>query len=71
MPLNVGGRVIGVLALDRMGGTTFDEHELEPAKLFANLAAIAIQNAGQYERLEQTSASARRVSSRCATSSWT
>lgn len=55
-PLNVGGRVIGVLAIDRMDGKTFAEHEVEPAKLFANLAAIAIQNARQYEQLERTSA---------------
>ena len=55
VPLTVGGRVIGVLSIDRMGGATFDEQELEPAILFANLAAIAIQNARQYERLERTS----------------
>jgi diguanylate cyclase (GGDEF)-like protein len=54
-PLNVGGKVIGVLALDRMGGKTFHESELESAKLFANLAAIAIQNARQYEELQRTS----------------
>jgi diguanylate cyclase (GGDEF)-like protein len=55
VPLTVGDEVIGVLALDRMGGHTFDEHEFESAKLFANLAAIAIRNARQYEQLEQTS----------------
>src|SRR5450830_480002 len=54
-PLNVGGKVIGVLALDRMDGKTFHENELESAKLFANLAAIAIQNARQYEQLQRTS----------------
>ena len=50
-PLNVGGKVIGVLALDRMDGRTFHDSELESAKLFANLSAIAIQNARQYEEL--------------------
>ena len=55
-PLNVGGAAIGVLALDRMGERTFAEHELESAELFANLAAIAIQNARHYEELETTSA---------------
>jgi len=55
-PLTVGGRAIGVLALDRMGERTFAESELETTKLFANLAAIAMQNARQYERLEHTSA---------------
>ena len=54
VPLNVGGKVIGVLAIDRMNGKTFDEHELEPAKLFGNLAAIAIQNARSYEQLSRT-----------------
>ncbi len=54
VPLNVGGKVIGVLAIDRMEGKTFDEHELEPAKLFGNLAAIAIQNARSYEQLGRT-----------------
>ena len=54
-PLNVGGKVIGVLALDRMGGKIFHDNELESAELFANLAAIAIQNARQYEQLQRTS----------------
>jgi len=53
VPLNVGGKVIGVLAIDRMGGKTFEEHELEPARLFGNLAAIAIQNARSYEEVER------------------
>ena len=55
-PLDVGGTAIGVLALNRMGERTFAAHELESAELFANLAAIAIQNARHYEELEQTSA---------------
>ena len=54
-PLNVGGKVIGVLALDRMGEKIFHDNELESAELFANLAAIAIQNARQYEQLQRTS----------------
>jgi GAF domain-containing protein len=53
VPLTVGGTVIGVLAIDRMGGRTFAEHELEPARLFANLAAVAIQNARQYEDVKR------------------
>ena len=55
-PLDVGGTAIGVLALNRMGERTFAAHELESAELFANLAAIAIQNARHYEELEHTSA---------------
>ncbi len=54
-PLTVAGTVIGVLALDRMGGRTFAEEELEPTRLFANMAAIAIQNARQYEEAEAAS----------------
>ena len=71
VPLNVGGKVIGVLAIDRMEGKTFDEHELEPAKLFGNLAAIAIQNARSYEQLGRTTASSRpswTCSTSCSTS---
>ena len=56
-PLTVDGTVIGVLALDRSEGRTFDEHELEPAKLFANLAAIAIQNSRRYEDVRRIHAS--------------
>ena len=53
VPLNVRGRVTGVLSIDRLHGRTFDEQELEPAKLFANMAAIAIQNARSYEDMER------------------
>ncbi len=54
-PLSVGGSVMGVLALDRMGERTFSEAELESAKLFANLTAIAIRNARQYEEAQTVS----------------
>lgn len=54
-PLSVGGSVMGVLALDRMGERTFSEAELEPARLFANLTAIAIRNARQYEEAQSVS----------------
>jgi GAF domain-containing protein len=54
-PLTLGETVIGVLALDRMGERTFEERELEPVTLFANLAAIAIHNARQYEEAEKAS----------------
>ncbi len=56
VPLCVGDEVIGILAMDRLGGRTFEAYELEPARLFANLAAIAIHNARQYDELETTSA---------------
>jgi diguanylate cyclase (GGDEF)-like protein len=54
-PLAAGDVVIGVLAVDRMGGRTFSEAELEPVKLFANLVAIAIRNARQYEEAQAVS----------------
>jgi diguanylate cyclase (GGDEF)-like protein len=53
VPLTVAGTVIGVLAVDRMQGKTFDEAEFEPVKLFGNLAAIAIRNARSYEQLQR------------------
>lgn len=53
LPLNVRGKVTGVLTIDRLHGRTFDDGELEPAKLFANMAAIAIQNARSYEDMER------------------
>ncbi len=56
VPLIVGDEVIGVMTMDRLGGRTFEERELEPARLFANMAAIAIHNARQYDALEETSA---------------
>ena len=59
VPLSVGDEVIGIMTMDRLGGRTFEERELEPARLFANLAAIAIRNARQYDELETTSAQAR------------
>ena len=56
VPLSVGDEVIGIMTMDRLGGRTFEARELEPARLFANLAAIAIRNARQYDALEATSA---------------
>ena len=56
VPLSVEDEVIGVMTMDRLGGRVFEQRELEPAQLFANLAAIAIRNARQYDELESTSA---------------
>jgi diguanylate cyclase (GGDEF)-like protein len=50
LPLHVMNKVIGVLNLDRLGGKTYSEEEFELVKPFANLAAIAIENASLYER---------------------
>ena len=54
-PLTVGDTVIGVLAIDRIGGRTYSEAELEPTRLFANLVAIALRNARQYEEVQSAS----------------
>ena len=50
LPLHVMNKVIGVLNLDRLGGKTYSEEEFELVKPFANLAAIAIENASLYEQ---------------------
>ena len=50
LPLRVMNKVIGVLNLDRLGGKTYSEEEFELVKPFANLAAIAIENASLYEK---------------------
>ncbi len=52
VPLRFMGAVIGLLAVDRLAGRTFEERELEIVELFANLAAIAIRNARSYKEME-------------------
>jgi diguanylate cyclase (GGDEF)-like protein len=52
VPLRFMGAVIGLLAVDRLAGRTFDTRELEIVQLFANLAAIAIRNARSYKEME-------------------
>jgi GAF domain-containing protein len=50
-PLKVKGRVIGCLsAFDKKFGQLFSEHDLQLLSLFANQAAIAIENARLYEQ---------------------
>ncbi len=53
VPLSVRGKVTGVLTVDRLFGRVFEARELETVRLFANLAAIAIQNALSYEEMER------------------
>ena len=50
LPLHVMNKVIGVLNLDRLGGKIYSDEEFELVKPFANLAAIAIENASLYEK---------------------
>ncbi|MBU0494875.1 MAG: GAF domain-containing protein [Chloroflexi bacterium] len=53
-PLKVRGQVIGCLsAFDKRHGQPFDEHDLQLLTLFANQAAIAIENARLYEQVRQ------------------
>ena len=52
VPLRFMGAVIGLLAVDRLAGRTFEDLELEIVQLFANLAAIAIRNARSYKEME-------------------
>jgi len=53
-PLKVRGKVIGCLsAFDKMHNQPFDEHDLQLLSLFANQAAIAIENAQLYEQVQQ------------------
>jgi diguanylate cyclase (GGDEF)-like protein len=52
VPLRFMGAVIGLLAVDRLAGRTFEERELEIVQLSANLAAIAIRNARSYKEME-------------------
>ena len=52
VPLRFMGAVIGLLAVDRLAGRTFEARELEIVQLFANLAAIAIRNARSFKEME-------------------
>ncbi|HMK92196.1 MAG TPA: diguanylate cyclase [Thermoleophilia bacterium] len=52
VPLRFMGAVIGLLAVDRLAGRTFEERELELVQLFANMAAIAIRNARSFKEME-------------------
>ncbi|MEX2221445.1 MAG: GAF domain-containing protein [Candidatus Rokuibacteriota bacterium] len=45
VPLTIGGRVTGVLAVGDVTGRTFDEEEIRRLQDFANQAAIALEHA--------------------------
>ena len=53
VPLRVRGKVTGVLTWTGSAAASSRSTDLEPVKLFANLAAIAIQNARTYEEMER------------------
>jgi diguanylate cyclase (GGDEF)-like protein len=47
------GRDRALLTVDRLGGGRFNAEQLETVQLFANLAAIALENARLYQTIEQ------------------
>jgi diguanylate cyclase (GGDEF)-like protein len=53
VPLTVQQRVLGVLSIDRLGGRHFGDEDFHLVKVFASQAAIAIQNAELYERIQR------------------
>jgi diguanylate cyclase (GGDEF)-like protein len=56
-PLTTDDEVFGILLVGRWAGGRFDEREFELAVLFANLAAIAVQNARTYREMERLASS--------------
>jgi PAS domain S-box-containing protein len=50
VPLTIGGRVTGVLAVGDVTGRSFDEEEIRRLQDFANQVAIALENARLFAR---------------------
>lgn len=54
VPVKLGNKVIGVLSInDKQTGSAFDGEDLELATIFANQAAISIENSKLYEQAEK------------------
>jgi Nif-specific regulatory protein len=53
VPLAVKGRVLGIVYIDSRSGAVFSEGDLEFMISFADLAAIALENARMSEKLEK------------------
>ena len=53
-PLLMKDRVVGVLALTRLGDEDFEREDLELATIFAGHCSVAIENARLYAELRQT-----------------
>ena len=53
-PLLIKDRVVGVLALTRLGGEDFESEDLELATIFAGHCSAAIENARLYADLQQS-----------------
>jgi PAS domain S-box-containing protein len=61
LPLESGGRTVGVMAICRQSPSAWRESELSTLDLLADQAAVAIENAGLYEQAQQEIAERRRV----------
>ena len=56
VPLKLGNEIIGVLAMSRFEGRTFEQREFQLVQLVTNLAAIAIENARLYGGIQEKAA---------------
>jgi PAS domain S-box-containing protein len=61
LPLESGGRTVGVMAICRQPPSAWRESELSALDLLADQAAVAIENAGLYEQAQQEIAERRRA----------
>jgi signal transduction histidine kinase len=52
VPLEVAGRVVGVLNANRLGGAPFTPHDLTVLRLFGSTAALAIDQASLLQRAQ-------------------
>lgn len=59
VPLNYGLRVIGVLAISKLGLRQFDEDDVRLLEVLAGHASIALENARLYEEQRKEAANAR------------
>lgn len=55
IPLRVGDKVIGMISIDRTEFVPFTDDEAQLSQVFANQAAISLQNAQLYRRSEKNS----------------
>ena len=59
VPLNYGPRVIGVIAISKLGVSQFDEDDVRLLEVLAGHASVALENARLYEEQTREAASAR------------
>jgi two-component system phosphate regulon sensor histidine kinase PhoR len=54
VPMRVDGRIVGVLeVLNKKGGERFSPHELPPLQALADLAAVAVEGARLFDRMQE------------------